>query len=385
METSESLRQLIEQVVNEALEAHVPALREELVNRAADKLRPLLEEVESAAAIKASQAAPHAASQEPTPAGGAPTDLLNAALASVQDSNSQAEILSTLLDGCTKFCERAALFVVRSGNASGWRGRGFADDIKSVPLDMNGQLVSRVMRDRQPVSAASAEFDSGFIGRFGAPAEGTNVLLLPLVIRDKVVAMMYADPGSGPGRFDSSALECLVRATGLWLEVVSGRKSGTTVAQEMSAAPPAEAPGAYEAPPRQAAAAVAPETAPPPAPEPPPPPPVATQQPPPPPSTFMPVAATPSTPEEEEVHKKAKRFAKLLVDEIKLYNQQKVSEGRQHHDLYTRLKDDIEKSRATYDKRYGQTAAAPADYFKQELVRILANNDASLLGGEFPS
>jgi len=88
-------------------------------------------------------------------------------------------------------------------------------------------------------------------------------------------------------------------------------------------------------------------------------------------------------PGDEEVHKKAKRFAKLLVDEIRLYNQAKVTEGRQKRDLYDRLKEDIEKSRATYDKRYGNTPAAAADYFNQELIRILADNDAALLGGGF--
>ena len=87
--------------------------------------------------------------------------------------------------------------------------------------------------------------------------------------------------------------------------------------------------------------------------------------------------------EEEEVHKKAKRFAKLLVEEIRLYNQSKVTQGKKHKDLYDRLKEDIEKSRTSYDKRYGQSAAAAADYFTQELIRVLADNDASLLGDNF--
>jgi hypothetical protein len=51
--------------------------------------------------------------------------------------------------------------------------------------------------------------------------------------------------------------------------------------------------------------------------------------------------------------------------------------------LYDRLHDDIEKSRASYDKRYGNTPAKGGDYFNQELIRILADNDQSLLGGNF--
>jgi len=71
------------------------------------------------------------------------------------------------------------------------------------------------------------------------------------------------------------------------------------------------------------------------------------------------------------------------VDEIKLYNQAKVAEGRRHKDLYDRLKDDIEKSRATYQKRYGSTAAAAGDYFQKEVVRSLAEDDLSVLGANF--
>jgi hypothetical protein len=87
--------------------------------------------------------------------------------------------------------------------------------------------------------------------------------------------------------------------------------------------------------------------------------------------------------EDAEVHRKAQRFARLLMDEIKLYNQAKVSEGRKHKDLYDRLKEDIDKSRATYLKRYGNTAAASGDYFNQELIRSLAEDDVSLLGKNF--
>jgi hypothetical protein len=47
--------------------------------------------------------------------------------------------------------------------------------------------------------------------------------------------------------------------------------------------------------------------------------------------------------EDADTHRKAQRFARLLVDEIKLYNQAKVAEGRRNKDLYDRLKEDIDK------------------------------------------
>ena len=85
----------------------------------------------------------------------------------------------------------------------------------------------------------------------------------------------------------------------------------------------------------------------------------------------------------DEFHQKARRFAKLLVEEIKLYNQNKVAEGRARGDLYSRLREDIEKSRAAYHKRYGESVR-DVDYFSQELLRILADNNPSVMGTGFP-
>jgi hypothetical protein len=87
--------------------------------------------------------------------------------------------------------------------------------------------------------------------------------------------------------------------------------------------------------------------------------------------------------EDQDTHRKAQRFARLLVDEVKLYNQAKVAEGRKHKDLYDRLKEAIEKSRSTYQKRYGNTVAASGDYFQHELVRSLAEDDVSIMGANF--
>ena len=63
--------------------------------------------------------------------------------------------------------------------------------------------------------------DPKFISQFGAPAED-QVLLLPLHLKDKVAALVYADAGTDSGgKMDSSALELLVAATSAWLEVAS--------------------------------------------------------------------------------------------------------------------------------------------------------------------
>jgi len=88
--------------------------------------------------------------------------------------------------------------------------------------------------------------------------------------------------------------------------------------------------------------------------------------------------------EEEKLHNDARRFARLLVSEIKLYNEQKVSEGRRNNDLYDRLKEDIDRSRQMYEKRVTPSVAAKFDYFYDELVNTLAEGDSSKLGSDHP-
>jgi vacuolar-type H+-ATPase subunit H len=87
---------------------------------------------------------------------------------------------------------------------------------------------------------------------------------------------------------------------------------------------------------------------------------------------------------EQKIHKDARRFAKLLVSEIELYNKAKVADGRKNKDVYKRLKTDIDRSRQTFDKRFGKTLGKEFDYFRDELVRILAASDSTALGPEYP-
>lgn len=88
--------------------------------------------------------------------------------------------------------------------------------------------------------------------------------------------------------------------------------------------------------------------------------------------------------EERRLHVDARRFARLLVSEIKLYNEQKVQEGRAQSDLYDRLREYIDRSRDMYDKRVKPEVAQSYDYFHHELVNTLAEGDAGKLGNAYP-
>jgi hypothetical protein len=98
----------------------------------------------------------------------------------------------------------------------------------------------------------------------------------------------------------------------------------------------------------------------------------------------QPAATVPGSETEQRAHNDARRFARLLVSEIKLYNAAKVNDGRRNYDLYDRLKDEIDRSRKVYDKRVSPSVAASFDYFYDELVQTLAEGDPAKLGKDCP-
>ncbi len=84
---------------------------------------------------------------------------------------------------------------------------------------------------------------------------------------------------------------------------------------------------------------------------------------------------------EEALHEEARRLARLLVSEIKLYNEEIIEEGRRSGNIYERLKEDIDRSRQMYQERIDpRLLEGGQDYFRQELVQRLAGGDERLLG-----
>jgi hypothetical protein len=83
--------------------------------------------------------------------------------------------------------------------------------------------------------------------------------------------------------------------------------------------------------------------------------------------------------DDAEEHVSALRYARLLVSEIKLYHDAAVIEGRRDRDLATRLGGEIARARVMYEQRVPLQIRQRADHFHDELVRTLADGDASLL------
>lgn len=87
--------------------------------------------------------------------------------------------------------------------------------------------------------------------------------------------------------------------------------------------------------------------------------------------------------EEQEMHRRANRHIKVSMQDIKLLRKEGVKLGREHKDLCIRLKDDLDKARKEYERRFRPILGQPVDYFYKWAVEILADGDAEALG-EYP-
>jgi hypothetical protein len=88
------------------------------------------------------------------------------------------------------------------------------------------------------------------------------------------------------------------------------------------------------------------------------------------------------TPLEERIREEesARRYARLLLSEVKLYNEDVVNEGRRERDLLARLGPEIERARRLYEEKIPLPVRERVDCFDEELVRTLADGDRTLLG-----
>lgn len=343
--------------------------------------------------------------------------VLLSAMSEVDTGGNLTEVLTSLVNESAKQVDRVAMFIIKGTNAVGWYAKGFEvnEAVKQVQVPLASDTIFKtVQTDRAPVlfGPAGAGQTAQALQRMGTL--GSSAIAAPMVLRDKLAAVLYCDTTGPMSDPQAAFIDSLVRFAAKTTDLLSfvPRTPGAHPALPVvlpgaarSAAPAPNAPAPPPAPegggtvmftPSQVAALQQTATAPPPAPpSPPAPAPKADgagtvmftasqmdqmrQQ-----MSQMKPATAPAapalSPEETKAHEDAKRFARLIVSEIKLYNEAKVTEGRKAKDLHKRLKEDIERGRQMYHDRISPGLRNNTNYFHDELVRLLAGGDPSALG-----
>jgi hypothetical protein len=255
-------------------------------------------------------------------------------------TTSLSALLDALAEAAAQEAPRTALLIVRSRELQGWSFSGFVGAPSeprklTIPLDARGDL-ARVIDTRARVevsSAASPAVDSPAFDLL-TPAAGDVGVAVPVTVGDHVSALLYADDGGDAERMVPASwpetLELLARHAARCLEAQTAiRAAGLGVGSHVAARSSAPAGVGQLADSQEEAA--------------------------------------------------ARRYARLVVSDIRLAHEPAVRVGREERDLGERLRDQIDRARETYQQRVPAALSTRDRLFDEELVRTLADGDASLL------
>jgi hypothetical protein len=249
-------------------------------------------------------------------------------------ASGQVEALARFLEECRRHASRVALLVLRDGKIEVWKSAGFSGS------DVDRREVAPSEPLDRAITGVPQQLEAGNdVSRALGASDAAAAVLVPFVVREKVSGAVYAD-GEG---LDPEAIAALTYVAGLVVDRLAKRKvvpAPPLAPWEMPEAPPSEEIPAEPAP------------------------------------LAGPLAPGNGDADREE----ARRFARLLASEIKLYNEHAVAVGRQHGNLYALLAGDIERGRALYEERVPQSVRAGSDYYNDELVEVLAGGNRKLLG-----
>jgi hypothetical protein len=267
---------------------------------------------------------------------------LNQSARRLRHFESESQWSHTLVDATRGFCGRAALFLVRDRalHLEASRNVDVPAPTEDIGLEAAPAFATAVeTRDTLVAMRTPGELSAQLADLLGESLDSGNArcCLFPLVTRQGVPAVLYADSDD----VDVDAIELLTVTAAAVLEAL-----------------PAPAP-----------------VLPPPA------------------ETLVSITAAPKpeilswfslSREDRELHLRAQRLARVQVAGIRLYQSEMVKNGRTAHDLYTSLKEEIDSARETYRREILNASDSMVDYLHLELVRTLANDDAELLGQDYP-
>jgi chemotaxis protein histidine kinase CheA len=284
---------------------------------------------EAAERDRASQKPDSARGPSPSPDG--EPGLLDS-IRAVDAAASLSDALVAVVRGAAREAPRAALFMIDGTQLQEWPAPGLpalhAGPIREEELETG--LLAEALRRGEPVT--SGRGDGPPAPAFASLPAGRIAVAVPFVLGGTPVAVLYADegpageaPASWPDR-----VQILGRHASAYLAYVTAMRTAQALRLLSASSTGAARNTGQDAEPDDAQG--------------------------------------------------ARRYARLLVSEIKLYNESAVRLGRERRDLLQRLKPEIERARRLYDERVAPSIRSRDVYFRQELVQTLADGDHSLLG-----
>ncbi len=237
-------------------EARVEARKE--CDEEISRLREELEERQQELALASAAAAAAAAAPPPVQEAAAAKpsaqehaiEILKAAIEEIDAQRTQAQALTSLVEHASQLAPRVVFFVVKSGEAVGWKARGFEnglddDTVRSLTVPAQASNLVGAALASWRTASGDAE-DATLLGRFSSPA-AAHAVAIPLVVRvlhgaPKAAAVLYADSGTGSeDSLNLPVLEMLVRVAAMAVELQPTRREADSAVRTVAQAAPAPA------------------------------------------------------------------------------------------------------------------------------------------------
>ena len=149
-------------------------------------------------------------SQAPLPAGEATVLAYGAACERIDTATDRDQIADAFIDYAKGRCDALVVFLIRDGNAMGWRGyvsgAGPAKPLEELSLPLGGASSLQSAHDAGQVfvgaaPAAARPVETQLWQALGATPEPVEVVVVPVMVKQRAVNLVYAHVlGSAPSK-----------------------------------------------------------------------------------------------------------------------------------------------------------------------------------------
>jgi hypothetical protein len=276
--------------------------------------------------------------------GGAEITVLNEYVRKIAAASNQLLLIGNIIDGINHFCDRAALFLLRDDKLVGWRGKGFSgnngqisdEELKRIFFSLSADTVLKsVIETKKNYMGDPIHKPDDFLiyNRLGG-GKPKKILVMPFFVKGKPQAVIYADSLSGTV-IQHKVIEILATVGELSLDMLPIRQKMLAKIKTHEFVEDTEVESRifdhadeFE-------------------------------------KTSAPVRE--NDPE---------RFARVIINDIILYNKKVVEDGIKNKNLYEVLKETLLQAKELYMRR-----SSDMHYFEEQLVNLLAKGDRKALKG----
>jgi hypothetical protein len=276
--------------------------------------------------------------------GAAEIATLNEYVKKIASASNQLLLIGSIIEGINRCCDRAALFLLRDDKLIGWRGKGFSgengqisdEELKRIFFSLSANTVLKsVIETKKNYLGDPVHKPDDFLiyNRFGG-GKPKKIFVLPFFVKGKPQAVIYADSLTG-APIKTKAIEVLATVGELSLDLLPIRQKLLAKIKTQEFVEDTEVEhrilehtDEFE-------------------------------------KTSAPIRE--NDPE---------RYARVIINDIILYNKKVVEDGIKNRNLYEVLKETLLQAKELYMRR-----SSDLRYFEEQMVNILAKGDRAALKG----